>query len=71
MHLASIRAKKSVKGLLLRLFHRHLRDFSDSLSRLDFIHSGRIAKRFGKVLYEPPRDFYRIGVRRGFREKSH
>jgi hypothetical protein len=29
---------------------------------LDFIHSGRIAKRFGQVLYEPPWDFYRIGV---------
>jgi hypothetical protein len=29
---------------------------------LDFIHLGRIAKRFGQVLYEPPRDFYRIGV---------
>jgi len=25
--------------------------------KLDFIHSGRIAKRFGQVLYEPPRNF--------------
>jgi hypothetical protein len=29
---------------------------------LDFVHSGRIAKCFGQVLYEPPRHFYRIGV---------
>src|SRR5829696_7645926 len=33
-----------------------------TVSPLDFIHSGRIAKRFGQVLYELPRDFYRIGV---------
>src|SRR5215208_3246388 len=35
---------------------------SANFALLDFIHSGRIAKRFGQVLYELPRDFYRIGV---------
>src|SRR5829696_9777230 len=33
-----------------------------TVSPLDFIHSGRIAKHVGQVLYELPRDFYRIGV---------
>jgi hypothetical protein len=38
-------------------------DFGEHPLALDFIHSGSIAKRFGQVRYEPPRDFYRIGVR--------
>jgi hypothetical protein len=33
-----------------------------TVSPLDFIHSGRITKRFSKVFHERPRHFYRIGI---------
>jgi hypothetical protein len=39
--------RKEPSGRSVGLRHGHLQDFSDSLSPLDFIHSCRIAKRFG------------------------